>query len=127
MVWNTPGCSQRSVWLFGRGAEISCGHCHHKRSKMCEPRDFWAVKLKNKVPEPLMKTQKISENANQSHCSPIFAAFTLRSDMFLFLYWSNTLKEQSGCFVFMASAIFCFIFKGLEIVKISKAPIFSHK
>lgn len=94
---------------------------------MYEPSDFCTVKLKNKVPEPLTGTQKISEkNTNQSNCLLIFATFTLCSDMFLFLYWSNTLKEQCGFFVFMANAIICFIFKGVEIVKIREAPIFSH-
>lgn len=95
-VWygNAPRCSQRSVWLFGRGAEIRRGHCHRKRSTMCEPRDFCTVKLKNKLPESLMGTQKISEkNTDQNHCLPICATFTLCRDMFLFLYWSNTLKR----------------------------------
>lgn len=47
--------------------------------------------------------------------------------MFLFLCWSNTLKEQSGFFVFVTNAITWFIFKGVEIVKIRGAPIFSRK
>lgn len=114
--------------------EISCGtvcqisqNCHHKRSTMWKPRGFCTVKLKNKGPEPLMGTQISEMNTNQSHCLPICATFTLCSDMFLFLYWSNTLKEQSGFLVFMANAIICFIFKSVEIVKIRGAPIFTHK
>lgn len=70
------------------------------------------------------------ENLREEHkpkSLQICAPFTLCSDMLLFLYWSNTLKEQSGFFVFMANVIICFLFEDVEIVKIREAPVFSHK
>lgn len=97
MVW---GYSKilRSVWQFGKRAEMSSDHCYCKRSVVCEPRDFCLVKLKAKLLEPLKGTLKIAseKSTNQNHCLPICTTFTLCHDIFLSLYGRNALKAQSG-------------------------------